>query len=136
MSAGAFSFFVSEGYDVQHTSEGICAQSDLDPIYAVKHYAGGVNSEFSNFGLSQTQMGILINKLVDWVYLIRAKAQIGSNSYVKMCYLGTQISRRITYRCCWHRWISSARVIQYNPAQLYTNNCILIGPKRVVSFHT
>lgn len=59
MSVGALSFFGSEGYDVRHTKEGICAQSDLfQYTYIVKHYAGGVNSEFSNFGLFQKQMGI------------------------------------------------------------------------------
>lgn len=40
----------------------------------MKHYAGGVNSEFSNFGLSQTQMGILVNKLVNWVLLDPCKS--------------------------------------------------------------
>lgn len=90
MSVGALSFFGGEGYDVRHTREGICAQSDLfQYTYIVKHYAGGVNSEFSNFGLFQKQMGILVNKLVNWVHLIRAKAQIGFIGYVKVCYLGT-----------------------------------------------
>lgn len=85
MSVGALSFFGSEGYDVRRTREGICAQSDLlQYMYIVKHYAGGVNSEFSNFGLFQKQMGILVSKLANWVHLIRAKAQSGFISYVKM----------------------------------------------------
>lgn len=68
MSVGALSFFGSEGYDVRRTREGICAQSDLlQYMYIVKHYAGGVNSEFSNFGLFQKQMGILVSKLSNWV---------------------------------------------------------------------
>lgn len=71
-------------------------------------------------------MGILVNKLVNWVYLIRARAQIGFICYVKVCYLGTQIkpSNHVSMLLAPADIVGESSLYNTIQQQLYINNYI------------